>query len=128
MNPEKIEFSNLDRALHSLSEALKSAPRNDLERDGVIQRFEYTFELVWKTAKRVLESQGLEATSPKSVIRELLNQGWIQDGDLWIAFLKARNATSHTYKEDIAKDVFATSTKFLPEAQNLCIRLKQEIR
>lgn len=107
-----ISLEPLRRALASLNAALEPPPRNDRERDGAIQRFEYTFELAWKTSMRVLREEGLDAGSPKTVIRELARLGWIEDAESWIEFLDARNATSHVYNEAIARRVFDAAVKF----------------
>ncbi|WP_367142724.1 HI0074 family nucleotidyltransferase substrate-binding subunit [Desulfosporosinus sp.] len=68
---------------------------NDLLRDGVIQRFEFTFELAWKTLKAVFEDEGLIGlNSPKTVLREAFAMGLIQDDELWLTMLSDRNSTS----------------------------------
>jgi len=122
-----IEFGILDKAINSLREALASPPRNTLERDGVIQRFEYSFELLWKTAKRVLQKIGIVSNSPRSVIRDLAKQGLIMNAELWLLLLEARNYTSHSYNEEVAQWVFQQSTTFLTEADELISKLKAEI-
>ena len=121
-----IDFALVDRALASLHVALAQAPKNDLERDGVIQRFEYSFELVWKIGKRVLDEMGVKSHSPRSVIRDLAQQGFLIDGDAWMRILTARNYTSHTYNEDTARWVFSLCKPFLAAAEDLVSRLKAE--
>lgn len=122
-----INLSAVSKALKSLQDALSPPPKNDRERDGAIQRFEYTFELIWKTAKKVLAYNGIESNSPRSVIRDLGHQGWIDDVDEWLGFLEARNLTSHTYEENSAEEVFESSQRFSPRAEALLQRLKKEI-
>jgi nucleotidyltransferase substrate binding protein (TIGR01987 family) len=78
-----VDFQRLDKVLQSLRCALDQPPLNDLERDGVVQRFECCFELLWKTSKRVLHSVGIEPASPRSVIRDLARQGFINDAEEW---------------------------------------------
>ena len=121
-----IEFAPVDRALASLRVALAHAPNNDLERDGVIQRFEYSFELVWKIGKRVLDKMGVKSHSPRSVIRDLAQQGLLLDADAWMRILTARNYTSHTYNEDTARWVFSLCGPFLAAADDLVLKLKAE--
>ena len=118
------DFSKFENALSSLEEALTKPPANDLERDGAIQRFEYCFEMAWKLGQRVLAQHGITSNSPKSVIRDLGQQGWIGDARVWIEFLNARNSATHLYKKDVAEQVFGQTTKFLPEARNLLAALK----
>jgi nucleotidyltransferase substrate binding protein (TIGR01987 family) len=121
-----VEFGPVEKALNSLQKAVATPPRNDLERDGVIQRFEYSFELTWKIAKRVLARNGIEAQSPRSVIRELAQQGFIADAELWMLLLEARNYTSHTYNESTAQWVFSQAAQFLFEAEILVAKLRVE--
>lgn len=123
-----VEFAKLEKALDSLRSALSQPPKNDLERDGVIQRFEYCFELFWKTSKRALNTLGIQSQSPRSVIRDLANQGFISDAELWMALLEARNYTSHTYNEATAQWVFSQSSIFLAQADALLARLKTELK
>lgn len=120
----KIEFDHVERALLSLTEALARPPANDLERDGAIQRFEFTFEALWKIGQRVLAREGVSSTSPKSVIRDLAAQGMLPDALRWMDFLEARSLTSHTYLERNAQKVFAQLPDFLTSAQALLKRLK----
>ncbi|MBI4924291.1 MAG: nucleotidyltransferase substrate binding protein [Bdellovibrio sp.] len=125
---KKLDFSAIHNALKSLKNAIEPPPLNDRERDGAIQRFEYTFELAWKTAKKVLHLNGIESQSPKTVIRDLLQQGWITDGEMWMAFLDARNESTHTYEEKTAQEVFEKSKAFLPECEKLIQRLVKEVK
>jgi hypothetical protein len=64
--------------------------------DGTIQRFELTFELFWKTVRRLLARQGVEANSPKAVLQQAYRLRWLDDEQAWLALLKDRNLTSHT--------------------------------
>ena len=122
-----LKFGVVDKAILSLKRALASPPQNDLERDGVIQRFEYTFELLWKTGKRFLNQSGLPSASPRAVIRDLAAQGFLSDPARWMVFLLARNYTSHTYDEATATWVFSECSQFLAEAEILLAKLKAEV-
>jgi nucleotidyltransferase substrate binding protein (TIGR01987 family) len=99
-------MGDLRKALARLRQAL-SAAENDLQRDAVIQRFEFTFEIAWKTAKAYLEFKGVDARSPKDTLREALSHGIIDDGNGWTQMIDKRNLTSHTYDEKLAVDVYA---------------------
>jgi nucleotidyltransferase substrate binding protein (TIGR01987 family) len=122
----ETNFSALENALQSLKDALNPPPANDRERDGAIQRFEYTFELSWKVAMRVLREAGIESTTPKAVIRDLAKAGWISNPEEWLGFLKARNLTSHAYKELYAREVF-DKAQTLPQAcESLLVTLKKQ--
>lgn len=118
----------LKKATSAFEAAVNPPPANDRERDGAIQRFEFTFELAWKTGKKVLKSLGIEETSPREVIRELATQRLISSAEIWILFLNLRNISSHIYNESQANEVFEKSKTLLPEVklllQNIETRLK----
>lgn len=94
-------FENFDRALHLLEDALARGPSalNQLEKEGVVQRFEYTLELAWKTIKDYLEASGLVLTSvtPRQVVKDAFAARIVADGQTWIDMLDHRNLLSHTY-------------------------------
>ena len=94
-------FDNFDRALGLLREALANGPAalNQLEKEGVVQRFEYTLELAWKTIKDYLEESGvvLTAVTPRQVIKDAFAARILTDGQAWIDMVDHRNLLSHTY-------------------------------
>lgn len=95
---------NYKKALGRLKEGISHYDEeNDLLRDGLIQRFEFTFELAWKTLKTVFEDEGLIGlNSPKTVLREAFVAKLIKDEDLWLDMLNDRNTTAHIYNEKLA--------------------------
>ena len=103
--PEEVRwhyrFRNFSRAFRLLSEALEeeAGTLNQLEREGVIQRFEYTFELAWNLLKDRLEHDdvSLPTVTPRQVIRQAFQAKLIQGGDAWGDMLTDRNRMSHTY-------------------------------
>ena len=100
---ERLEAA--DRALARLNEVLAIAEPTPLERDAALQRFEFTFEAVWKAAKNfLLEHEGIEAASPKSVIRSCREIGILSDEEATLALQMTddRNLTIHTYNEPLA--------------------------
>lgn len=119
-----ISIDPFENALKTLESALKTDNPSDLERDGIIQRFEYCVELSWKTAKKKLDQNSIETDSPREVYRQIAKLGWIKDASIWFEFLNARNKTSHMYREEIAKEIFAVVPGFLIEAQQLLKKLK----
>ncbi len=125
-NSFKVDFSHLDKALKTLREAISLSSHTQLEKDGVVQRFEYSFELLWKTAKKILEMQGLSVDTPKGVFKELGKIGWLDHVEIWFEFLKARNKTSHQYGEKLADSVFLAAKDFLPLAEELTAILKSK--
>ncbi len=124
----KIRLDALQKAVHSLEMALIPPPANDRERDGAIQRFEYTLELCWKTGQKVLKEQGVSSNSPKSVFRDLAQQGLVDDPQAWVDFVDCRNQTSHLYNEETAVLVFAAVQRFLGAAKAYLKRLESYVQ
>ena len=98
------EFSN---AVQRLKEALEEK-ETDIVIDGVLHRFEFTFELAWKTMKDYLEYVGvIEKTgSPREIIKSAFEYGMIEDGESWINIMLARNSLSHLYDEEKSREVY----------------------
>ena len=94
-------FRNFSRAYTLLSEALEPEVEelNELEREGAIQRFEYTFQLAWLTLKDRLEYGGVVFTevTPRTIIQQAFAAKLIDDAEVWIDMLVDRNLMSHTY-------------------------------
>jgi nucleotidyltransferase substrate binding protein (TIGR01987 family) len=95
-------FANYTRALTLLREAvdaMQARHLSDLEKQGLIQRFEFTCELAWKLLKDYLEHTAvrLETVTPAAVVKEAFAARLIDNGDLWMQSLDARNRTSHIY-------------------------------
>jgi len=109
MTPKRIKqrYDDFEKALKRLTEAINEDPKkSDTVIDGTIQRFEFTFELAWKLTKAILEHNGVEANSPRAVIKESFSQGFIKDGVAWIQMLDDRNKTSHIYDEAQARQIY----------------------
>lgn len=106
-------------ALKNLKDALAISNPSDLERDGTIQRFEYSYELIWKLGQKILKDQEITAETPRNVFRELGRIGWIDNVEDWIEFQKIRNETSHEYGKALADKSYKLAKKFLPLAENL---------
>lgn len=114
-------------ALRTLEEGVRIA-KSDLERDGVIQRFEYAFELLWKTLKLYLNYEGIECFSPRSCIKEAFRRGLIEDVELLLEMLEDRNRTSHIYEEKIAEEIFEKIRDiYLPFLKVTIQKLEKEI-
>lgn len=97
------------KALMQLQDAVtlsKSRPLSKLEEQGIIQAFEYTHELAWKTLKDFLEEKGNNSLfGSKDVTRAAFKLGIIEDGETWMEMIKSRNQTSHTYNEEVAAQI-----------------------
>lgn len=123
----KSRYADVLRSLGTLEEILKE-PFSVTVRDATIQRFEYTFEALWKFLKHYLqEKEGRVCNSPKSVFREIFSAGFLSEEET-VKCLKMtddRNDTVHTYKEEIAKaihsrigDYFSLMKKLADKFQN----------
>lgn len=121
---DKIIITPLLRAQKTLESALQEA-ESDLERDGAIQRFEYTYELIWKILKKILSFKGVNVNSPRDVFREAAKQGLIEDPKIWFEFIKKRNLTVHTYNEDDAEEIFECLPKFRDELSKVIEKIKK---
>ena len=104
------KLTSYRKALSRLTEVvnvMKVRQLNDFEADGLIQRFEFTFELAWKLMKSYAEYQGTdkEIMGSRDAIRWAFENKLIEDSDVWMEMIKRRNDTSHNYDEDTAADV-----------------------
>ncbi len=100
--------TELKKAVARLREAA-AQPETGLLRDAVIQRFEFTFELAWKSLKLYLERQGLDCGGPRSTFKMAFTEGLIgsaEDADVWLQMLEDRNLTSHAYDEALAARIY----------------------
>lgn len=104
-------FENFTRALGLLREALAipEGEVSDLEREGLVQRFHYTFELAWQVLADRLEHEGiaLDMATPRRAVREAFAAGLLDDGQLWFDMIADRNRTVHTYDETRLEAVVA---------------------
>lgn len=105
----KQRYQNFERALSQLAEAhalAQTRALSKLEKQGVIQAFEYTYELAWNTLKDLLTYQGIvNLIGSRDAIREAFARGLIADGEGWMQMLADRNRTTHTYNEQTAEEI-----------------------
>jgi len=128
----KQRFNNFNRAFLLLREAMENdlATLSQLEKEGIIQRFEYTFELAWKVLKDKMENDGivLDQISPKAVIRQAYIAKFIDDPETWLKMIGDRNLMSHTY--DFVKFeavIQSIADDYLPMLQEWYLHLLTEI-
>lgn len=101
-----INFHNALARLKEAAAEYKAPGASKVIRDGMIQRFEFTYELAWKTTKLYLEDTGIvEINSPKAVIKEAYSQKLLTNEKLWLLMLNDRNMTTHIYKEEMADEI-----------------------
>jgi nucleotidyltransferase substrate binding protein (TIGR01987 family) len=100
----KQRLQNFERAYARLARACDQEDYSELELAGLVQTFEFTFELCWKTMKDLLSHEGYQATSPREVIRTAFEFGLVHDPRVWLEALESRNRLSHTYDEEVAQE------------------------
>lgn len=108
-------FSNYKKALHQLGEAVtlsEDRELSDLEKQGMIQAFEYTHELAWTTLKDFLEYKGQkDIYGSKDATRMAFRLSILEDGEGWMDMIQSRNKTSHTYNKETAEEIVTAVTK-----------------
>lgn len=101
------KLATFEQALKTFKESLLESP-SQLERDGAIQRFEYCYDLAWKTLKQYLQRRGLlDLNSPKSVFSGAYAEGIIDDELIWSTIITKRNLSVHTYNQKLADSLFS---------------------
>ena len=121
----KQRFLNYSKAIGQLTEFMEIKELNKFEVQGLIQCFEYTFELAWKTMKDYLELEGFEVNTPRSSIQTAFQIGLIEGGHIWIDALNKRNLMAHTYDESAAKEAEALiKESYYPELLKLYQKLE----
>nr|WP_299415878.1 nucleotidyltransferase substrate binding protein [uncultured Emticicia sp.] len=99
-------FSNYKKAFSQLKKFIDKGKLNELEQQGLIQAFEYTYELAWNTIKDFYENQGeINIQGSRDAFRLAFNRGLIENGDIWLDMVKSRTKTSHTYNEETANEI-----------------------
>lgn len=122
----KQRFINFNKAFLQLEEFMQIENINKFELQGLIQCFEYNFELAWKVMKDYLENEGYTLATPRETIKTAFSITLIQDGKLWLEALEKRNLMSHTYEESIALEVGASiKTTYYPMIKTLHSKLKE---
>lgn len=124
MNKFEATMEEFREAFEELAEVLRME-KNDVVRDSAIKRFELTFELSWKAAKAFLEDyRNVRCASPQTCFRELFHHGIIDYDENWIEMAKWRNEAVHTYKEELAEDLYAKLPRTLAYFRTLLEKLK----
>jgi nucleotidyltransferase substrate binding protein (TIGR01987 family) len=105
----KQRLTNYRRALKQLSAGVDLAEArelSELERQGLIQAFEFTHELAWNVMKDYFAYQGNTAiTGSRDAVREAFDKGLVEDGEGWMEMIQSRNQTAHTYNERVAVEI-----------------------
>ena len=103
-------FANFNKAFSKLNEAINLADSeslSQLEIEGLIHRFEYTYELSWKTLQDLIKKKGYnEINGPGAVLKQAFELGLIENPQGWRRMKKSRDLTSHTYDSGTAKEIY----------------------
>jgi len=123
-------LANYEKAFSQLAIAVQLSRQrtlSDLEQQGLIQAFEFTHELAWKTLKDFLNDKGnVEIYGSRDVTRQAFKYGLLNDGEVWLNMILSRNQTSRTYNEEITKEIVtAILNEYYQAFQNLKDKLKQ---
>ena len=109
MNKAQVQekFFTYEKAVNRLLDGLHSEINDGIVVDGVIQRFEFTFELAWNIVKDYLAFEGIAGIRcPRGAIKEAKTSGLIKDSEEWIEMMTVRNQTSYIYDENQAKEIY----------------------
>ena len=103
----KLKHETFARALSKLHAALaKDISADELFLDGLIQRFEFCFELSWKLMKAVSDYEGVEVNSPRAAIRQSFQAQLIDDAEAWLDMLEKRKISAHVYDTETALEIY----------------------
>ncbi|MFK5927176.1 MAG: nucleotidyltransferase substrate binding protein [Desulfuromusa sp.] len=120
-------FNNFMKAFGQFEKFMVKPDLSALEEQGVIKAFEYTYELAWTTLQDFLKYRGqTDIYGSRDVFRKAFQLGLLDDGELWMDMLKSRNATSHTYNEETAREICnAVKVNYYPAFTALIQKLQQ---
>lgn len=119
-------LQQFERAVGKFSDVLEQE-KNEYMRDSAIQRFEFTFELAWKTLKAFLEEQGITVYSPRDSFKGAFQLGLIDEETTWLEMIELRNLmtlTTHTYNESTAEEIYDALPRILVLYKKLLENLK----
>ncbi len=122
-------LQNFKKAMAQLDAACDQDEYSDLERAGLVQMFEFTFELAWKTYKDLLFYEGYDKKTPRDVISTAHEAGYLteDDAETWLEALGKRNLLSHTYEEAMAKEAQnLIKNQYQPLLHRVCDSLKRK--
>ena len=129
METFKHKYENYINALEKLKEALEIEAPDEVQIDGIIQRFEFTFELMWKVLKEYMENVGFSdfTQGPKGVLKFALKNGIIDDEQTYSDMLTDRNSTTHIYDEKLASQIFENvKERYLKAIEDVIKYLEKE--
>ncbi len=124
-----LRYQDAAKAIETLKDILEE-PFSVIVRDATIQRFEYTFEAMWKFLKEYLkEKEGIVCNSPKSCFKEMFSLGLLaeEETEACLEMTDKRNDTSHTYKEEVAQSIYTKTKEYILLMVALLTRVKNKM-
>ncbi len=123
-------FINFNKAFNQLEKFIQVEILNEMEEQGLIKSFEYTYELAWKTLQDLLKEKGyIDINGPKPVIQQSFQDGYITEGKGWMRMHNSRNLTAHTYDQTTANEVIdSIRTEYYFLFNSLQERLTEEMK
>ncbi|MGA2669646.1 MAG: HI0074 family nucleotidyltransferase substrate-binding subunit [Ignavibacteria bacterium] len=119
----KFALQQYTNAIRKLDEGTSSAI-DELDKDGVIQRFEFTIELLWKMLKLYLEDQGIICNTPKECLKAAFRIGLIDNEEAFLNMLQDRNKMSHLYSKEESEEIYERiKTLYLPNLKKIPARI-----
>lgn len=124
----KQSYENLHKAYLKLKQFLEQDNNTELSRAGIVHAYEFTFELFWKFLQKYLDNLGiLEEHGPSAVIRTAYQNEYLDDGQEYMDMLRDRNLITHTYREEMAEEIYTriknihihTLEKFITKLDNM---------
>lgn len=124
----KATFDKLDQALSRLEAILKEPREKDYLLDATVQRYEFTYEMLWKTLQKALFArESIESRSPRETFRRAYMAGWLGDEETWERALRYRNLTTHTYNQQLAEEAYQAIAEITPAIRVATDKLRQMI-
>jgi len=122
-------FQNFEKAFNRLQHALDVKSDDPLIQAGIIQTFEFTFELAWKTMKDRLEYEGFDVKAPREVIKQAFQSNYIENPEPWLEALDKRNLMAHIYDEEKANEALSlVREKYFYIIRDVYFFLKNELK
>ena len=123
-------YENFKKAFNKLTEFVETDNGSEKDRSAIINAYQYTFELFWKTLQKYMKEQELlDELGPGSVIRTAFQYNIIENGEIYMSMLKDRNLITHTYKEDVAEDIHnSIKTEYIKELENFIKYFDEKIQ
>ena len=119
-------LKSFEKALLQLGDALEES-ESPIVRDACLQRFEFSYELLWKTLKVFLEEiHGVRAVSPRQVFKEAFALSIIDEELTFVEMIESRNTLSHTYDEEQATKIYVKCGGYLKAMKNVLAQLNKQ--